>query len=96
MSMHSESSAAAQAFRAWFGEGHDDNQRSETAFAAGWDAAAGRVALLEAEVERLRAALAWYADEANYNDDHAPGCKSFMFDWTFDRGERARKSLAAE
>jgi hypothetical protein len=45
------------------------------------------------EVERYREALAWYADEANYNDDHAPGCKSFMFDWTFDRGARARAAL---
>lgn len=42
----------------------------------------------------LRDTLAWYADEENYNDEHAPGCKSFLFDWTFDLGARARKALA--
>ena len=48
-------------------------------------------------VERVRevtAALEWYANEDNYDDDHAPVVRGFIGD-TYDLGRRARAILAA-
>lgn len=51
-------------------------------------ATAARAERAEAEVTRLREALAWYADEANYRGfDRCNVC--------IDRGDRARTALAA-
>ena len=48
---------------------------------------------LRAENERLRAILAWYADEENYREEYYEDerCEDSMV--RVDRGERARKAL---
>jgi len=52
-------------------------------------------ATLTAEIARLTKALEWYADEANYDDDNAPGMHHWV-SFDYDRGERARKALKGE
>jgi dsDNA-specific endonuclease/ATPase MutS2 len=47
-------------------------------------------------ISSLRQILEWYADRANYDDEHAPGHKSLLFSWTFDEGERARQAIETD
>jgi len=52
------------------------------------------LALAEAEIARLRAALAWYADHSNYDGFEAPGVlDSQQGTWHPDGGERARAAI---
>ena len=44
--------------------------------------------------QRLVKALSWYADEDNYDENHAPGRDAF-YGWTFDLGARARAAIGA-
>ena len=48
---------------------------------------------LRAEVERLRQALAFYADGANYNADGAPSNQATGSGAAYDLGQRARDAL---
>jgi hypothetical protein len=47
-------------------------------------------------ISSLRSVLEWYADRANYDDEHAPGHKSLLFLWTFDEGDRARQAIETD
>lgn len=56
------------------------------------------IADLRERVRVLEAALEWYADESNYDDDHAPGTPEpnvprEYAGWDADCGERARAAL---
>ena len=47
------------------------------------------------ELRELREALAWYANEFNYEDGGTPGCSTGEYDdqWECDCGNRARAAL---
>ena len=57
-----------------------------------------------AEVRRLREALAWYADDANYDEEGVPGWGSTHsphgepdeYEWTADCGVTARRALDSD
>ena len=57
------------------------------------DSNAGETLL--AQLEQLRTALEWYADESHYDVFDAPGVAISPGDWQSDRGARARAALAA-
>lgn len=48
---------------------------------------------LRAEIERLRTALAWYADEKNYHEEYYEDERCEDSNVMDDRGERARNAL---
>jgi len=54
-----------------------------------------RIKQLVLENERLKTALLWYADEDNYDDDHAP-VEKFREFTNYDCGEVARKALGGD
>ena len=49
-------------------------------------------AALQAKVERYEAALKWYADSDNYDDEHAPFRKC-LWGEAYDNGTKARQAL---
>lgn len=66
-----------------------------TALTEALEGAGTRMQRAEAERDRLRAALAWYADRDNYNGYSAPGHDDGYRDWINDGGDRARAALEA-